>query len=127
LTWQSWGGPSFHISVPGVAPTPPCTGQTLSNATVLPLHTSFLWSPWWKNLESFLKLLFHQPNWERLEMQKGQRIDNKHAQSWGRCAGHLNGDAQRHHYFFSRLMLLLCFFLSIFKTLLLKSFFFSSL
>jgi hypothetical protein len=30
------------------------------------------------------ELLFYRPNWGQLEMQKGQKIEEKHAESWGR-------------------------------------------
>jgi hypothetical protein len=47
-------------------------------------------------------LLFYQPSWGRLEMQKGQTIDDMQKVG-AKCAGHSDGDAHQLHCFFSSL------------------------
>jgi hypothetical protein len=42
-----------------------------------------------------------EPNQGQLEMQKGQMIEDRHAESWDQCAGHSDGDTQQPHCFFS--------------------------
>jgi hypothetical protein len=60
------------------------------------------------------ELLSYKPNWGRLERQKGQKMEDEHAGSWGQVCWVLQW---RHTT--ASLLLLLCFFSLFFKTLLL--------